>query len=318
MNSHSRAQPATGVIGEDGVLYVDNSTLETMGVCERKCQLRYVKGLAPAKEPDALEFGRAFHAALATYYKAIDRVDHTVSEDLAIESAILAFVDEGRNEHSTLAITRDDTPTARSLERGIDVLRHYFAKHPRNHEHWKIIAVETGFSCALTSSPPIIYRGRIDLIVEMADAHWVIDHKTTTSLGPRYFERLRPNDQITSYLWAASQHLGKPVTKAMLNAICIYKEDKPGRDPFARGTTMRSEADVAEWHARAVDRAMDVYERLQPGRKHGKFHKSTGYCHTWGGCPFIPICKIPDDPRFDGSRETILASEYEVRPWIPY
>ena len=152
-----------------------------------------------------------------------------------------------------------ETGGDRSVEVGIRVLNAYFKKYPRDQENWHVIAVEQGFAIDLCTNPPIIYMGRIDMIVEENDRFTINDHKFSKQLGNSYMDRLRPNDALTGYCWSAGQILGLPIERAMLNVICPLKTDIK----FGRGVTNRTAADFAEWRQRAVSRATRLYRLLE-------------------------------------------------------
>lgn len=288
---------------EDGILHVDNSMLRTFGICQRKAQLQYVRGLQPIREPDALMFGTAIHAALDAYY-----------EGKPEDECIAIFVATATQEQSDLAleIEGEGTGNVRSVERGIIVLKKYFIERPRDQEKWKVIATEVGFAIQLCEIYPIIFKGRIDLLVEDENGGlMVIDHKTTKTLGRSYFDQLRPNDALTGYCYAVTQQLKRPVERACLNVIQFSKE----KIEFARGMTHRSQLDFDEWKARATRRAVEIYKRICEVEG---FDKSDGSCHSYGGCQFRELCSIPDGEKSRASREAIEKSLFKVQPWTPY
>lgn len=288
---------------EDGVLYVDNSMLKTFGCCQRKAQLQYIRGLRPLREPDATMFGTAIHEALAAYY-----------EGKPEDECVAIFVATATREESDLAleVSSEGNGNARSVERGIIVLKKYFAERPREQEKWGVLATEVGFALELSSLPPIVFKGRIDLLTEEEDRSLcVTDHKTTRSLGRTYFDQLRPNDALTGYCYAVTKQIGRRVERARLNVLQFSKE----KIEFARGTTYRSQLDFDEWFGRAQRRAREIYNRICEVRE---FEKSDGYCHQFGGCQFRELCSIPDGEKSAASRGAIERSMFKIQPWTPY
>jgi len=248
-------------------------------------------------------FGTAIHAALAAYYEG-------KSED----ECIAAFVVEATREESDLVLEVSDegTGNVRSVERGIVVLKKYFRERPREKEAWKIVATEVGFAIELSKLPPIVFKGRIDLITEEEDGCLcVTDHKSTKTLGKTYFDQLRPNDALTGYCYAVTQQLGRRVERARLNVLQFSKE----KIEFARGTTYRSSLDFEEWFGRAQRRAREIYDRICEVRE---FEKSDGFCHVYGGCQFRELCSMPDSEKSGESRRAIEKARFKVHPWTPY
>lgn len=294
----------------DGVLYVDNSMLMMWGSCQRKEHLRYNLGMTTRKDPNAPMFGTAGHAALAAYY-----------EGASVPDCIEAFVAIAKSDVSTLPIRTDEPDGNRSVERGLQVLNEYFKRYGRP-EPWEIVATEVGFAVSLSVDPPIIYRGRIDLLVKEHGSTdlTVIDHKFTSALGPKFMDKLRPNDAITGYCWSVEQTLERPTHRAMLNVIGVLKSEIR----FARGVTHRNEADFTEWRDRTLRKARALYyqiERTQKLKEESEFRmfeKNTDQCGSYGGCLFQPICKLPDASSYDEAREALLRADFAIRPWKPY
>jgi CRISPR/Cas system-associated exonuclease Cas4 (RecB family) len=78
------------------------------------------------------------------------------------------------------------------------------------------------------ASVPVVYQGRIDLIVEMydePDVYWVVDHKTTARMESTEHVELDP--QISSYVWACRTHLNLPVAGFLYNELYKGYPDEP-------------------------------------------------------------------------------------------
>ena len=75
---------------------------------------------------------------------------------------------------------------------------------------------------------PVVYQGRIDLIVELwdePDTYWILDHKTTQRMESTEHVELDP--QISSYVWAARRHLQLPVGGFSYSELYKGYPDKP-------------------------------------------------------------------------------------------
>jgi hypothetical protein len=55
---------------------------------------------------------------------------------------------------------------------------------------------------------PVYYCGRMDAVVRdrATGRYGIIDHKTTSSFGEGYFDKLDMDEQCTSYMWAAQEY----------------------------------------------------------------------------------------------------------------
>ena len=65
---------------------------------------------------------------------------------------------------------------------------------------------------------PVVYQGRIDLIVKDSDGQfWIWDHKTAARLDPTDFLEL--DEQTASYAWAIQQQLGIKIAGVVYNEL---------------------------------------------------------------------------------------------------
>ena len=87
------------------------------------------------------------------------------------------------------------------------------------------------------------YGGIMDLVVEKNNEIFIVDHKTTSQLGAQFFSQFKPNNQISGYVWGASQLTNRRVSGAMINAIGVLKNETK----FDRGWITRTPADIDEW-----------------------------------------------------------------------
>jgi len=189
------------------------------------------------------------------------------------------------------------------------IIRNYDMQY-RN-QPWNLIHSEMEFDLPFGKDKHFI--GRIDKIIEWNGALWVVDHKTTSSLGAQFFKNAEPNLQFTGYVWAAKK-LGFHAVGVILDAILVAKGLLPGASknpkltPLARYDVYRSEECLKEWEetAGAIMGDINRCEEL------GIWYPNFDMCTYYGECPFRKVCKEDKD-----IRERIIASDYDVDFWSP-
>lgn len=231
----------------DGALVIDNSTFEWLNTCFRGAQQMVLQKRQYDGSAAALNFGGAVHAALEHRYRTVGGgpAQETVAEQVKVGLAYLA-------DHP---IPHDDWHTADLL---LDILYLYQAEYPC--EQFKVLQVEVPFALPLGTIPlaeaillpnksadgtygmllldsiPVIWSGKIDLLVEDSTGLWNLDHKTTSIFGATYYDQFYRSNQMLGYNWAARQMLNQPVLGSHINVIALSKAKTPvhrfGRAPI--------------------------------------------------------------------------------------
>lgn len=157
------------------------------------------------------------------------------------------------------------------------------------------VMVEFTFSIPMGVEHPqtgeeIRYFGRFDMIGRFRNSLWVVDEKTTKSLGSGFGSRFDLRGQFTSYVWAARQ-FGYPVEGAIVRGIGLRKM---GID-FA--TVPIS---VAKWEEeRWLDQLRRDVERMKRCWSEGYWDYALDEaCNAYGGCEFKPLCMSPKPERY--------------------
>lgn len=293
---------------------VDNFALTMFQACPRKFDLRMNQGWTIRRRSPALSFGAAVHTGLAEWYRG-----HGV--EATLKSVIEAW------DRST---ERPDD--YRTLEKCVKTLGEYALFYP--HESFTVVGapdlpiVEQTFTLALglhlacdtcgnSADPedemcpschaprePIEYGGIFDTLVEFGGQVYVLEHKTTSQLGPYYFTQFKPNNQVSGYVWAARQLSGRPVHGALVNAIGIYKV---GKTKFERQVTTRNDQEIAEWKVNVWATCLEI----QMYRKLNVWPQRTPACTQYGLCEMHQVCSIPDH----NYRDAMLEQAYVRDEW---
>jgi len=187
---------------QNGALFVDNSMLELLTTCPRALQYnRLAKRIAATDKP-SLAFGSAVHLALEYRYSTYTNLP----PDALLHSEIADLLTKFFDEHPTPS---DDY---RNLNWCLEIVRRY-------NEHYAIEPfqllvdptgkpmVELSFALPLFTfvdlandrSIPIIYTGRIDLPVLWDGQLSIMDHKSSSMVGPSFFDKMRMSAQQKGY-----------------------------------------------------------------------------------------------------------------------
>lgn len=158
---------------------------------------------------------------------------------------------------------------------------------------------------------PIIWTGRIDLIYISQGRIYIMDHKTTSMLGPAYFKEFELSHQVYGYDWAAGQLLQKSIYGFAINAMAVRKPTRTGKGlELVRNTISLEQHLREEW----VDDTLHLCSDFIEHARRGYFPKATKWCvGKYGECPYRPVCSLRPD-----QREMLLSSGlYKNVEWSP-
>lgn len=268
--------------------------------------LRFKQGWAPRRKSAALGFGGGVHLGLGSFYE-----NEGLPMEKRLQLAVKAMAD------GWVPGPVDDY---RTLEKAVEVMVLYAKQYPR--ENFNLVQgpsgplVEVVFTLPLTiggtqlfcdDGEPIEYGGIFDGLVDSggpAAQHYVLEHKTTSRLGPTYMYQFKPNNQVSGYIWAAGQLSGKKIAGALVNAICVTSG---GKVEFRREITTRTEYDLEVW-AKDVQTTCSM---IRDAERTGKWPRFTKSCTMYGKCEFHDV-HTKGDPE---TEQRILDQDYEVRHW---
>ena len=262
--------------------------------CPRLYYNRYILKLKPKIKAAPLAAGGAISRGMEAYRRTGNFSD---AGDAIVEQAI---------EDNSLQKLKEDDPK-RSVERLLEIFKQYTLEYPNEADF--IVSPEVNFKMDLPElsgkwHTPIVFIGRIDGVYRLADkTHAIIEDKTTSVLGPKYFDNLKQSPQVLWYLVVAKEQglfdVGKGTAiKCLLNAIYMHeKEYRFRRDITIKSKTTidRAKVDLFGW----IDKIMEAeYHASQASNEAGRqyyFPRITSYCPRWGGCEFLPIRDLNED-----------------------
>lgn len=268
----------------------DYTMLSTYQTCARKYDFRMNKGLVSKTGQSAPDFGKAIHKALDKWYGGNE-----------MEFAIEFFKEEFQED-----LEKDDK---RTHKMGEWILNNYAEKY--KDQPFRVVSCEQEFTVKLPNGNNLI--GRIDKIIEWDNVIWVMDHKTTSQLGPQFMNMHTPNLQFSGYVYAAQQLGYTNCVGVLVDAILVAKgllqaTSRGKLTPLLRDFAYRSKEDVEEYllTVKGVTQEIESCEHMD------WWIPNWQSCSDYGECPYRRICKEPME-----LRQRIIDSDYKVEPWDP-
>jgi PD-(D/E)XK nuclease superfamily len=228
---------------------ISNSKANCWRRCPNRYKYDYVLKLEPKKVDLPLRRGDWLHQLLMWHYDGRDwKKRH---QELTDEFNKL-FVEE-REEYGDLP-----GETAR-------IMKSYLQHYKDEDQAWRVVDSEVDEVVPLPSGDEFNFI--IDLIVEMGDGLWLIDHKTVSQFMPEGFMLL--DAQLARYFWAAEK-LGMTTRGVMFNELITTAPTVP--EQLKDGTLTKRQnlrCDVYTYHREikrlGQDPSMytDVLQRLK-------------------------------------------------------
>lgn len=242
-----------------------------------------------------------------------------------LETARLAFYRDGQSADAAVAAGFQEVLTrygdfecppesGKSLERTAGALEFYFERYPLGQDDAIPITLPSGkmgieFSFAEpldiqhpTTGNPLLYCGRMDMIVEKQGMVLGEDDKTTSQLGGSWSRSWDMRSQFTGYVWGAGR-AGIDLKGFLIRGVSILKT----RYDTLEAITYRPDWQIERWYIqllRDIERAKKMWEE-------GYWDYNLDHsCEEYGGCPFKQACLSPEP-------EPVLKALYVRRKWNP-
>lgn len=296
---------------------IDNTALADF----MSCPTKYFYGMVLNRRArgairPALAFGKSMHSALEAHYK-------TGGDHAAVELAVV----ESWEQH-------DSPDDHRTWERVLSVYDQFVQHYGSHDDETAAYGTTVGYlqGNPLVEIPTEIgwpgcrhpYTGRIDRIIEWQGLYYIEDHKTTSQLGPYYFQQFNPSNQMMGYVWLAKQLTGLPIAGVRINAIGVLKT----QTKFARQLISYSQDRLVQWAQNYgywienIERCLDVYHNLLENPEfQGDIldaanvafpHNFNACAGKYGMCQYTEVCSQPVP-----LQRKVLESSYGVNEWKP-
>lgn len=312
--------------GSHAHVRINYSSLDLIQTCMRKALYTLELGYRANMEAPATLFGRAIHKALEVWYTtpAAQRVTAHNTEDL--QYAYLGAITQGLNPRAlpltgqcarasaVLAFLETASPLRalgdtdkRGLENGLRILNSYFDRYKG--DNFEVVSDELGPMCERTASTELLTTsfldhlgqrvhvtvelfGTVDMVLRdtQTGLTYICDHKTTSSLGVDFLNRLKPNWQYCGYTLLGKSALNLADPLFMVNGLQVAKTKTDFSRQFVNFDTSDFDelVDAIEHQTVRYLRALREFQDLRSERA---FPMSAPYaCTMWGGCEFRDVC----------------------------
>lgn len=206
------------------------------------------------------------------------------------------------------------TDSPKSAERMAGALEFYFERYPLGRD--KAIpmtlpggrrGIEFSFLEPIdilhpVSGEPILYSGRMDMMVEYENMHLGEDDKTTSQLGASWPRQWDLRSQFTSYVWGA-QRAGIKLDGFLIRGVSILKT----KYDTLEAITYRPQWTIDRWYGQLL---RDVERMIAAWRSATWDFNLDHACAEYGGCPFRNVCQMQQP-------EALLRQQFEQRIWDP-
>lgn len=302
----------------DDALFIDNSSLERFTTCPRSAKYYIIDKRESNEDREALGFGKRIHEIMDSRYRLHPNVMQPDGMNFKYGTD---FVMRARAEQ----VFADWVPSEgsfRTLATALNFIEVYNATYPV--EAFSVLqlpdgktGVEMPFAVPLCTldvegkSIKVMWTGRIDLLYKREDRVYIMDHKTTSMMGPSYFKEFELSSQVFGYVWAVQKLLGVQIDGFCVNALAFRKPTKTGKSlELLRHIVPIDQSLVKEWEHDTQTIIGDLVNMAH----RGDFPKHTKWCvNKYGMCEYAPICGLPPS-----NRDVLLNSNmYRTVTWSP-
>jgi hypothetical protein len=295
---------------------LDNYSFSGFQGCPLWYKTRIVDGWAPPHKSAALGFGGAVHVGLAEWYRSrnpdavMEKMleawpeNHPVDDYrdmMKAKKVLLEYMQKYIHESFTIVPGMIEIATALPTGMYLPICPECGYNNVEGVNDW----YRTHGKCSNCGADLelIEYGGIFDTLVDFAGQIYILEHKTTSQLGPRFFDQFKPNNQVTGYVWMAQQLSGR-CDGAIVNAIGVFKV---GATRFERHITTRNQWEINDW-------LNDLWVEactLQRYTLTGQWPKRSKSCTLYGACEFLSVHQI-NDP---SAQARLLEQDYIHDPW---
>lgn len=315
--------------------FIDSSMLASYKSCPQKFMRSYMQHWKPKGLSVHLIAGKAFATALevtrkcfyegtATYEKRT-KVPGEGGIEVEVREKVTATCPVGDKDTAiaeglrALILSYGDfqcpPDSAKSLERMLGAFEFYWDNYaleldPENSPLLMASgkrAIEFSFSEPIdvthpTTGNPILYVGKMDALMRYAGGNYIVDEKTTSSLGPSWSRQWELRGQFSGYCWGAGK-ANIHVDGAIVRGVSILKT----KYDTQQALTYRPEWQLDRWYQETCA----WIEAMIADFKSGRFlHNLSESCAEYGGCSFVQICTTQ-------TPQPWLETNFERRVWNP-
>lgn len=298
-------------------LCIDNSQRSSFSACPRKYFYRYIKHLTSETGSTALRFGSTWHALMEGYYSSIIKngweADH-------IQAAIDLATEVWNKETGTKQFYDD----YRTLENCFQSFIAYLENFQDDRHLMEILHSERIFKIKMNLTDKekalhpflqnldLYFTGKLDLEINLAGQHWIMEFKTTGQPIQTQASRLQRSPQILGYTYAAKK-LGEDVTGTLISIHqLLARKVKDGgygkiTREFIRQPNIFSQADILAWRQSFLYTSNAIAQAIQTEN----FPCQGDSCYQFGPCSCTRLCE-QNRPFSDLNLQGFITEEWDV------
>ena len=285
----------------------DASMLAAWKSCPQLFNLIYLEDWKAKEENVHRHAGKSFASGIEAAREAFFAQNKSAEDSVAEGLEVLI------RSYGTFECPAD---SAKSLERMAGAFEYYFEHYPLERDLCPPVILPSGrlgieFSFAeplpIThplSGDPILYCGRMDAILHYAGQPYVVDEKTTSSLGPTWSRQWDLRAQFTGYAWGC-QRSGVTAAGTIIRGVSILKTKYDTQE----AVIVHPQWQIDRWYDETLEHIEDVIRAW----KRGRFTHNLGdTCASYGGCAFRQVCSVQSE-----SAESFLSTYFQRKRWDP-
>ena len=282
----------------------DSSMLSAFRGCPKKYYYNYLLGLSKPGHSIHLHFGGIIAAAVEHTRKAF------YGDGLSQPEAVLKGA-----QHILKSWGEVVTPekSAKTLENCLLTHADYFVEYPLAYDFVKpfklangTLSVECNFALPLdtrhpTTGEPLVYCGRFDMLGKSDNGFYVVDEKTTASLGGSWAAQFNNRAQLTGYAWGAKT-FGFPLSGIIIRGVGILSKETK----FQQVIQQRPDWQIALWKEQTERDLKRIIASWEAGWFDMVMDKG---CADFGQCTYLTLCTSKDPENWMG--------DYVISHWNP-
>lgn len=287
---------------------IDSSMIAAMRSCPRKGYLDFFEHWKPKTPSVHLHAGAAYAHGMEVARTAFYLEGRPAAEAIVLGGMALV---------KSYGDFQCPPESAKSLERTLGAFEFYFSQYPLEEDRAVPVRLPSGkagieFSFAEpidfvhpVTGNPLIYVGRLDMVVDYNGATFGEDDKTTSQLGASWPRQWDLRSQFTGYCWGAKRG-GLPLQGFLVRGVSILKS----KYDTMQAITYRPQWMIDEWYEQLVTRDLPMMVRSWESGKWGAALDHA--CNEYGGCGFKQVCLAAPESRIQW-----LETSFERRRWDP-
>lgn len=204
--------------------------------------------------------------------------------------------------------------TAKTLDRMCGALEFYAQAFPLDDPEYGTVCdiagrpgIEWNFCVPLPvthpdTGLPLLYAGRLDAVLDVYAGRYLVDDKTTSSLGASWPNQWDMRGQFTGYAWGASQ-LGLQIDGSLVRGISILKTKYDSAQAIVHQPAWK----IAEWLEATCMKLEAQIALYRAGKSIAAFGEA---CNEYGQCEFKQVCMVHDHLAW-------MNANFDERNWNP-